>query len=120
MMMMMMMMIMLAAGIAQWYGAGLGTGWSGVRFPAGAGNFSFHLCVQTGSGALSLGVKRPGRVADNSPPPSAEVKECVGIYLHSHNTSSWRGAQFKKKRRDNLLYNTVCAPWFAHSFRCPF
>jgi hypothetical protein len=22
-----------------------------VRFPEGAGNFSFHLCVQTGSGA---------------------------------------------------------------------
>jgi hypothetical protein len=34
-------------------------------------------------GALSLGVKRPGREADHSPPPSAEVKECVELYLHS-------------------------------------
>jgi hypothetical protein len=34
-------------------------------------------------GALSLGVKRPGREADHSPPSSVEVKECVNIYLHS-------------------------------------
>jgi hypothetical protein len=33
--------------------------------------------------ALSLGVKRPGRKADHSPPYSAEVKECVELYLHS-------------------------------------
>jgi len=31
---------------------------------------------------LSLGVKRPGREADHSPPPSAEAKECVEPYLH--------------------------------------
>jgi hypothetical protein len=42
-------------------------------------------------GALSLGVKRPGREADHSPPSSAEAKECVELYLHS-NTSLWRGA----------------------------
>jgi hypothetical protein len=57
---------------------------SRVRFPAVAG-FSLHHRVQNGSeahqhpiqwvpGALSLGVKRPGREADHSPPPSAEVK----------------------------------------------
>jgi hypothetical protein len=51
----------------------------------GAGNFSLHHRVQNGSGthlasypmvpgALSLGVKRPGREADHSPPSSAEVK----------------------------------------------
>jgi hypothetical protein len=57
----------------------------GVRSPAGAKNFSFILCVETGSGAthphvqwvpgvLSPGVKaRPGRDADHSPPSSAEV-----------------------------------------------
>jgi hypothetical protein len=56
-----------------------------VRFPAGARNFSLHHRVQNGSGdtqppiqwvpgALSLGVKRPGREADHSPPSSAEVK----------------------------------------------
>jgi hypothetical protein len=50
--------------------------------------------------ALSLGVKRPGREADHSPPSSAEVKEWVELYLHSPNTSSWRGAQLK--HRDNF------------------
>jgi hypothetical protein len=30
-----------------------------------------------------LGVKRPGREANHSPPSSAEVKECVELYLHS-------------------------------------
>jgi hypothetical protein len=65
-----------------------------VRFPAGAGDFSLHHRVQNGSGAhpasypmctraLSLGVKRPGREADHSPPQSAEAKECVEPYLHS-------------------------------------
>jgi hypothetical protein len=37
---------------------------------------------------LSLWVKRPGREADHSPPPSVEVKECVKLYFHSTNTSS--------------------------------
>jgi hypothetical protein len=48
------------------------------------------------AGALSLGVKRPGYEADHSPPSSAEVKECVDLYLHSPNTPSWRGAQLKE------------------------
>jgi len=43
-------------------------------------------------GTLSLGVKRPGREADHSPPSSAEVKECVELYFHSPNTSAWRSA----------------------------
>jgi hypothetical protein len=29
------------------------------------------------------GIKRPGRGADHSPTSSAEVKECVKLYLHS-------------------------------------
>jgi hypothetical protein len=33
--------------IAQWYSARLRAGRSGVRFPAGAGNFSLHHSVQT-------------------------------------------------------------------------
>jgi hypothetical protein len=45
-----------------------------------------------GTRALSLGVKRPGRDADHSPPSSAEVKECMELYIHSPNTPSWRGA----------------------------
>jgi len=42
----------------------------------GAGNFSLHYCIQSSlvPGALSVGVKRPGREADHSPTFSAEVK----------------------------------------------
>jgi hypothetical protein len=39
------------AGIAQWYSAELRAEWTGVRVPAGTGNFSLHHRVQTGSGA---------------------------------------------------------------------
>jgi hypothetical protein len=67
-------------------GYGLDNRGSRVRFPAGAGNFSLHHRVQNGSGdrlvyypvgtgGSSPGVKRP--------PSSAEVKECVELYLHS-------------------------------------
>jgi hypothetical protein len=67
---------------------------SRVRFPARAGNFSLHHRVQNGSGAHPAscpmgnrgsfpGVKHPGREADHMPPSSAEVKECVELYLHS-------------------------------------
>jgi hypothetical protein len=34
-----------------------------------------------------------GLESDHSPPPSAEVKELVELYLHSPNKPSWRGAQ---------------------------
>jgi len=34
-------------------------------------------------GAPSLGVKRPESESDNSPPSSAEVKECTKLYLLS-------------------------------------
>jgi hypothetical protein len=93
-----------SVGIALGYG--LDDRGSRIRFPAGAGNFSLHHRVQNGSGAhpasypvgtsgFSLGVKRPGRKADHSPPSSPEVKEWVELYLHSPNTPSWRGAQLK-------------------------
>jgi hypothetical protein len=57
----------------------------GVRSPTEAKDFSFILCVQTGSGAhpascpmgtggpFSGGKARPGRDADHSLPSSAEV-----------------------------------------------
>jgi len=51
-------------------------------------NISYHISV----GDLSLGVKRPEREANHSPPSSAEVKESLELYLHSLNTLSWRGA----------------------------
>jgi hypothetical protein len=67
---------------------------TGVRIPVGAGNFSLHHHVKTGSethtasypmgtGCSFPGVKRTGREADHSPPSTAEVKECVKLYLHS-------------------------------------
>jgi hypothetical protein len=61
-------------------------GWTAtVRFPAAAKHFSLLRSVQTDCGAhqppaqlvpraLSLGVKRPGRETDHSPPSSADVK----------------------------------------------
>jgi hypothetical protein len=66
----------------------------GVRFSEEAGNFFLRHRLQTGSGAhptsytmgtgaLSLGIKRPRRESDHSPPSSAEVKECLEQYLHS-------------------------------------
>jgi hypothetical protein len=41
-----------------------------------------QLPIQWVPGASSLGVKRPGREADHSPPSSTEVKEWVELYLH--------------------------------------
>jgi hypothetical protein len=60
--------------------------------------------IQWVPGTLSLGVKRPGREAVHSPPSSAEVKECVELYLHSPNTPSWRGAQLKNG--DNFTFTS--------------
>jgi hypothetical protein len=47
------------------------------------------------------GVKWPAREADRSRAFSAEVIG-VEMYLHSHNTPSWRGAQLK--HRDNFTF----------------
>jgi hypothetical protein len=78
-----------SVGIATGYG--LDDWMIGVRFMAGAGSFSLHHLVQTGSGAhpascqmgaLSLGAKRLVREADHSPPSTAEIKEYVKLYLH--------------------------------------
>jgi hypothetical protein len=60
--------------------------------------------------ALSLGIKRPRCEADHSPPSSAEVEEWVDLYLHSPNTPSWRGAQLKKKHKDNFTF-TFLTTW---------
>jgi hypothetical protein len=46
-------------------------------------------------GTLSLGVKQSEREADHLPPSSAEVKECMELYLHSSDTPSRRSAQLK-------------------------
>jgi hypothetical protein len=66
----------------------------GVRSPEGAGVFLFdtmsrpdlgHTQLPTHwvAGTLSLRVKQPAHEADHSSPSSAEVKECVELYLHS-------------------------------------
>jgi len=57
--------------------------------------------------ALSLGVRRPGREADNSPPSSVVVKEGVELYLHTPNTPSRRGAQLRK-HRDKFVVLLLC------------
>jgi hypothetical protein len=61
-------------------------------------------------GALSLGVKRLGCEADYSSSSSAEVKECVELYLHSPNTPSWRGNQLKKVQGQLYLYLLTMQP----------
>jgi hypothetical protein len=68
---------------------------------------STQLSIQWVSGALSLEVKQSRHEADHSPPYSSEVKECVELYLHSPNTPSWRGAQLKKKHRDNFTFTFI-------------
>jgi hypothetical protein len=40
------------------------------------------IAIKCVSGALSPGVRLPGREAEHSPPPSVEVEECVALYLH--------------------------------------
>jgi hypothetical protein len=55
-----------------------------------------------GTRRFSTGVKQPGREADHSPASSAEIKECVKLYLHSPSTPSRRGAQLK--HRDNFTF----------------
>jgi hypothetical protein len=67
-------------------GYGLDDRGSRIRFLAEAGNFPFTTAsrpalgptqppIRWVPGALSLGVKRPGREVDHSSPSSAEVKE---------------------------------------------
>jgi hypothetical protein len=81
------------AGIAQSYSDWLQAGRSNDRGSILGGGWEFFSSTQTGSwaqsasylmgtGALSLGVKRPGREANHLPPSSADVKEYVELYLH--------------------------------------
>jgi hypothetical protein len=53
----------------------------------------------------------PEGEADHSPPSSAEVKECVELYLQSPNTPSWCGARLK--HRDNFTFTfKVCVCYY--------
>jgi hypothetical protein len=53
--------------------------------------------IQWVPGSLSLGVRRPGREADHSPPAGAEVKK-MWIYTSNPHTPSWRSAWLVKHR----------------------
>jgi hypothetical protein len=57
--------------------------WKSVSRGTGEKKVEYHCPKQWIPGALSLVVKRPGREADLSPPTSAEVKDCMELYLHS-------------------------------------
>jgi hypothetical protein len=56
--------------------------WRGAQSKKAQGQLYLYLCSVGTRGSLS-GVKRLGREADNSPLSSAEVKECVELYLYS-------------------------------------
>jgi hypothetical protein len=61
--------------------------------------------IQWEPGALSLGIKRPGRENDHSSPSIPEVKECVELYLHSPSMPSWRGVHLK--HRDSFTFYLI-------------
>jgi hypothetical protein len=113
-------------------GYGLDDRDSRVRLPAGAGNSSLHHRVQNGSGAhpaiqwvpgaLSLGIKRPGREADHSPPSSTGVKNAwsytstpqyvfiewylvkqLYIYLYVHLAPGYRNFSTYSRHSGDLL-----------------
>jgi hypothetical protein len=52
--------------------------------------------------ALPLGIKRPGREDDYSPPSSAEIKNAWSYTSNLPITPSWRGAQLK--HRDSFTF----------------
>jgi hypothetical protein len=90
----------------------------GFDFRRGAENFSLHHRVQNGSGttqppiqfvpgALSLGVKRPKREADHSPPYSAEVKN---VWSYTSTPQYAFMVRCLVKHRDNFtftFYSTI-------------
>jgi hypothetical protein len=101
--------------IAQWYRAGLWAGWLRFESRQVLGIFLFTTAfrsilgptdpsIQWVPGALFLGVKCPECEADYSLISSAEVKECVELYLHSSNTPSWCDAQLKHRDKFTLPY----------------
>jgi hypothetical protein len=64
--------------------------------------------IQWVPGALSLGVKRPGREADNSPPFSAEVKNAWSYTsTPQYVFMTW----CLVKHRDNFIFTFTLPPW---------
>jgi hypothetical protein len=58
-------------------------------------------------GALSPGVKWPGREADHSPPTCADVMK-TWIYTATPHTSSWHSAWLVKHRANFILMYVSC------------
>ena len=75
---------------------GYGLSGPGIESPCGT---RFSATIQTGLGAHTSshkmgtgsfpGVKLPGRGVNHPPPPSAEVKERVELYIYSPFGCSW-------------------------------
>jgi hypothetical protein len=95
---------MIAQSVQQW-----ATGWTigvlGFDSRWGLGIFLFTTASRTALGptqrGLSLGVKRQGREADHSPPPSAQVKMRGAIHpLPQYVFMSW----CLVKHRDNFTF----------------
>jgi hypothetical protein len=68
-----------------------------IRFESwkGLGIFLFTIVSRLALGPTQPpipGVKQPWHEANHSLPSSAEVKECVELYPHTPNTSSWGSA----------------------------
>jgi hypothetical protein len=66
-----------------------------------------------------------GREADHSPPPSAEVKEWVELYLHSPNMPSWRGSRLGGAQGIHMNFLLPHACYIRHVshpswFNCPY
>jgi hypothetical protein len=61
--------------------------------------------IQWVLGALSPGLKKPGREADHLPPTRVEVKQHGSIHPLPH-TSSWSSAKLVK-HRDNFAFTLV-------------
>jgi hypothetical protein len=88
----------------------------GGSSPGSNWNFSLHHRVQTGSGSHSAsyqiftrssfsgGKKLPRSEADHSPQSSAEVKECVELYLTSPIRLHSMMLSYKKVKRQLYLY----------------
>jgi hypothetical protein len=86
--------------VAGWMigGSSTGRGWEFFSSAPNPDRFwgSPSLVSNGLSGSLSLGVKRPGREADRSPPSSAEAKN-PWRYISTPSTPSGRGAQLKHR-----------------------
>jgi hypothetical protein len=70
-----------------------------------------HSSIQWVLGALSLGVERPGREADHSPPSSVEVKMRSAI-PPLPNTPLWCGAQIRSTEKTLYFTNKVATLLF--------